>query len=300
MQDYREKYKTYLLLEKGMSANSVEAYMDDLEKLLQFVASENLSVLEINLSDLQQFVSTLYDLGIAVRTIARIISGVKSFFAYLVLEDYIQTNPTELLRTPQVGLKLPTVLTIDEINEIERCIDVSLPEGVRNRAIIETLYSCGLRISELTNLKFSDIFADDGFIRVEGKGSKQRLVPISEKAKKEIDLYLKDRKQVVPQKGQQDFVFLSKRGKAISRITVFHFIKQYAEMAGITKNISPHTFRHSFATHLLEGGANIRAIQQMLGHEKITTTEIYTHVDREFLRQEIILHHPRNADKDLS
>ena len=278
MQDYREKYKTYLLLEKGMSANSVEAYMDDLEKLLQFVASENLSVLEINLSDLQQFVSTLYDLGIAVRTIARIISGVKSFFAYLVLEDYIQTNPTELLRTPQVGLKLPTVLTIDEINEIERCIDVSLPEGVRNRAIIETLYSCGLRISELTNLKFSDIFADDGFIRVEGKGSKQRLVPISEKAKKEIDLYLKDRKQVVPQKGQQDFVFLSKRGKAISRITVFHFIKQYAEMAGITKNISPHTFRHSFATHLLEAGTDIRYIQSLLGHSSGKTTEIYTHI----------------------
>ncbi|OJU52867.1 MAG: site-specific tyrosine recombinase XerD [Bacteroidales bacterium 45-6] len=295
-QDHRDRYKSYLLLEKGMSRNSVEAYMDDLEKLLQFVSAEKVSIEDIKLEDLQQFVSTLYDLGISVRTIARIISGVKSFFAYLVLEDYIKDNPTELLRTPQIGLKLPVVLTVEEINEIEKVIDVSTPEGVRNKAIIETLYSCGLRISELTNLKFSDIFADEGFIRVEGKGSKQRLVPISGKAEKEIKYYLESRRQIVAQKGQQDFVFISKRGKAISRITVFHFIKQYAELAGITKNISPHTFRHSFATHLLEGGANIRAIQQMLGHEKITTTEIYTHVDREFLRQEIIEHHPRNTD----
>jgi integrase/recombinase XerD len=295
-QDYRDRYKSYLLLEKGMSHNSVEAYMDDLEKLLQFVSTEKVTIQDIKLEDLQQFVATLYDLGISVRTIARIISGVKSFFGYLVLEDYITNNPTELLRTPQIGLKLPVVLTVEEINAIESVIDVSTPEGVRNRAIIETLYSCGLRISELTNLKFSDIFTDEGFIRVEGKGSKQRLVPISGKAEKEINFYLENRKQVITQKGQQDFVFISKRGKAISRITVFHFIKQYAELAGITKNISPHTFRHSFATHLLEGGANIRAIQQMLGHEKITTTEIYTHMDREFLRQEIIEHHPRNTD----
>jgi integrase/recombinase XerD len=295
-QDYSDRYKSYLLLEKGMSHNTVEAYMDDLEKLLQFVSTEKVSIQDIKLEDLQQFVATLYDLGISVRTIARIISGVKSFFGYLILEDYITNNPTELLRTPQIGLKLPVVLTVEEINAIESVIDVSTPEGVRNRAIIETLYSCGLRISELTNLKFSDIFTDEGFIRVEGKGSKQRLVPISGKAEKEINYYLENRKQVITQKGQQDFVFISKRGKAISRITVFHFIKQYAELAGITKNISPHTFRHSFATHLLEGGANIRAIQQMLGHEKITTTEIYTHMDREFLRQEIIEHHPRNTD----
>lgn len=295
--NYQQQYRNYLLLEKGMSWNSVEAYMDDLQKLLQFVEAQDLDVTSIQLEDIQQFVSTLYDLGISVRTIARIISGVKSFFGYLVLEDYIKNNPVELLRTPQIGLKLPVVLTVEEINEIENVIDVSTPEGLRNRTIIETLYSCGLRISELTNLKFSDIYSDEGFIRVEGKGSKQRLVPISEKAKKEIENYLTDRKQIVAIKGQQDYVFLSKRGKAISRITVFHFIKQYAEMAGIKKNISPHTFRHSFATHLLEGGANIRAIQQMLGHEKITTTEIYTHVDREFLRQEIIEHHPRNIDK---
>lgn len=294
--DIREKYKTYLMLERGMSANSVDAYMDDLEKLLRFMAEQQIAVTDIKLENLQQFVATLYDLGISVRTIARIISGVKSFFAYLTLEDFICDNPTELLRTPQVGMKLPTVLTIDEINRLEACIDLSTAEGVRNKAIIETLYSCGLRISELTSLKFSDIFADDGFIRVEGKGNKQRLVPISTKTQKEIELYYMYRKQIAAQKGHQDYVFLSKRGKAISRITVFHFIKQYAEMAGINKNISPHTFRHSFATHLLEGGANIRAIQQMLGHEKITTTEIYTHMDREFLRQEIIFHHPRNMD----
>lgn len=285
------------MLERAMSANSIEAYMEDLAKLQHFLEEEHLQVEALRLEDLQHFVATLYDLGISVRTIARIISGIKSFFTFLELDGYIQNNPAELLRTPQIGLKLPTVLTIDEINRIEATIDVSFPEGVRNRAIIETLYSCGLRISELINLKFSDLFFEEGFIRVEGKGSKQRLVPVSEKAQRELEFYLMERGSVIPQKGHQEYIFLSKRGKAISRITVFHFIKQYAEMAGITKNISPHTFRHSFATHLLEGGANIRAIQQMLGHEKITTTEIYTHVDREFLRQEIIEHHPRNIDK---
>lgn len=297
MNDLNRKYKSYLMLERAMSANSIEAYMEDLAKLQHFLEEEHLQVEALRLEDLQHFVATLYDLGISVRTIARIISGIKSFFTFLELDGYIQNNPAELLRTPQIGLKLPTVLTIDEINRIEATIDVSFPEGVRNRAIIETLYSCGLRISELINLKFSDLFFEEGFIRVEGKGSKQRLVPVSEKAQRELEFYLMERGSVIPQKGHQEYIFLSKRGKAISRITVFHFIKQYAEMAGITKNISPHTFRHSFATHLLEGGANIRAIQQMLGHEKITTTEIYTHVDREFLRQEIIEHHPRNIDK---
>lgn len=297
MNDLNRKYKSYLMLERAMSANSIEAYMEDLAKLQHFLEEEHLQVEALRLEDLQHFVATLYDLGISVRTIARIISGIKSFFTFLELDGYIQNNPAELLRTPQIGLKLPTVLTIDEINRIEATIDVSFPEGVRNRAIIETLYSCGLRISELINLKFSDLFFEEGFIRVEGKGSKQRLVPVSEKAQRELEFYLMERGSVIPQKGHQEYIFLSKRGKAISRITVFHFIKQYAEMAGITKNISPHTFRHSFATHLLEGGANIRAIQQMLGHEKITTTEIYTHVDREFLRHEIIEHHPRNIDK---
>ncbi len=296
MQTINEKYKMYLTLERRMSPNSIEAYIDDLQKLQSFLQTEQVSLQQVRLEHLQTFVATLYDLGISPRSIARIISGVRSFFSYLVLEDYIPQDPTELLRTPQVGQKLPTVLTIEEVNAIKDEADASIPEGVRNRAIIEVLYSCGLRISELTGLKFSDLFFDDGFIRVEGKGSKQRLVPISPLVRKEVELYLAYRQQIEPQRGCQDFVFLSKRGKPISRITVFHYVKQYAEMAGIQKNISPHTFRHTFATHLLERGANIRAIQQMLGHEKITTTEIYTHVDTSFLREEILSKHPRNVE----
>lgn len=291
------KYKSYLLLEKALSPNSIEAYLDDLSKLLQYFEAENLKIQEISLENLQQFVTQLYDLGINARSVARVLSGVRSFFNFLILDGYIQNDPTELLETPKIGLKLPVVLSLEEIENIISVIDLSTKEGQRNRAIIEVLYSCGLRISELTNLKFSDLFLDDGFIRVEGKGSKQRLVPISPTAIKEIGNYLLDRKYLDVKKGSEDMVFLSKRGTPISRIMVFHFIKQYAELAGIKKNISPHTFRHSFATHLLEGGANIRAIQQMLGHEKITTTEIYTHMDREYLRQEIIEHHPRNMDK---
>lgn len=291
------KYKSYLLLEKALSPNSIEAYFDDLSKLLQYFEAENLKLQQISLEDLQQFVTQLYDLGINARSVARILSGVRSFFNFLILDGYIQNDPTELLETPKIGLKLPVVLNLQEIENIIAVIDLSSKEGQRNRAIIEVLYSCGLRISELTNLKFSDLFLDDGFIRVEGKGSKQRLVPISHTAIREIGNYLLDRKHIDIKKGSEDVVFLSKRGTPISRIMVFHFIKQYADQAGIKKNISPHTFRHSFATHLLEGGANIRAIQQMLGHEKITTTEIYTHMDREYLRQEIIEHHPRNIDK---
>ena len=291
------RYKSYLLLEKALSPNSIEAYLDDLTKLLQYFETENLKLQQIRLEDLQQFVTQLYDLGINARSVARILSGVRSFFNFLILDGYIQNDPTELLETPKIGLKLPVVLSLQEIENIISVIDLSTKEGQRNRAIIEVLYSCGLRISELTNLKFSDLFLDDGFIRVEGKGSKQRLVPISHTAIKEIGNYLLDRKHIDVKKGSEDMVFLSKRGTAISRIMVFHFIKQYADQAGIKKTISPHTFRHSFATHLLEGGANIRAIQQMLGHEKITTTEIYTHMDREYLRQEIIEHHPRNIDK---
>ncbi|WP_185155003.1 site-specific tyrosine recombinase XerD [Dysgonomonas sp. HDW5B] len=291
------KYKSYLLLEKALSPNSIEAYLDDLTKLLKYFETEDLKLQQIRLEDLQQFVTQLYDLGINARSVARILSGVRSFFNFLILDGYIQNDPTELLETPKIGLKLPVVLSLQEIENIISIIDLSTKEGQRNRAIIEVLYSCGLRISELTNLKFSDLFLDDGFIRVEGKGSKQRLVPISHTAIKEIGNYLLDRKHIDVKKGSEDMVFLSKRGTPISRIMVFHFIKQYADQAGIKKNISPHTFRHSFATHLLEGGANIRAIQQMLGHEKITTTEIYTHMDREYLRQEIIEHHPRNMDK---
>lgn len=289
-----KKYRNYLLLEKSLSPNSIDAYMTDLDKLSGFLENEGLKAEEVKLDDLQQFIAQLYDLGINARSVARIISGIKSFYNFLVLDGYMQADPTELLETPKIGLKLPTVLSLDEIEKLMSVIDLSTKEGQRNRAILEVLYSCGLRISELTNLKFSDLFFDEGFIKVEGKGSKQRLVPISHTAINEIRKYLYYRREMDIKKGSEDILFLSKRGTAISRIMVFHFIKQYADQAGIKKTISPHTFRHSFATHLLEGGANIRAIQLMLGHEKITTTEIYTHMDREYLRQEIIEHHPRN------
>ena len=289
-------YRTHLLLEKSLSGNSIDAYMSDLDKLIHFLSDENKKVEEVSLNDLQQFVAQLYDLGIHARSIARIISGIKSFYKFLVLDDYIQNDPTELLESPKIGFKLPEVLTVDEINRIISTIDLSLPEGQRNRAILETLYSCGLRVSELISLRFSDLYLDEGFIRVLGKGSKQRLVPISPVAIKEINLYLMDRNLIKIKKGHEDILFLSKRGTALSRIMIFHIIKQQTEAAGIKKTVSPHTFRHSFATHLLEGGANLRAIQQMLGHEKITTTEIYTHLDRDFLRSEILEHHPRNRD----
>lgn len=292
--DLTTNYRNYLLLERSLSENSIDAYMTDLAKLVSFIEDEGLKLSEVKLEHLQQFIAALYDLDIHPRSVARIISGIKSFFNFLILDNYLEVDPSELLESPKIGLKLPTVLSLDEIELLLDVIDVSTIEGQRNKAIIETLYSCGLRVSELTNMKFSDLFFDEGFIKVEGKGSKQRLVPISPSAIREIGYYLQHRHQVMVKKGSEDALFLSKRGTAISRIMVFHFIKQYAEEAGIKKVISPHTFRHSFATHLLEGGANIRAIQLMLGHEKITTTEIYTHMDREYLRQEIIEHHPRN------
>jgi len=292
--DLITSYKTHLLLEKALSKNSIEAYISDLDKLVRFLSNENKNLQEVTLNDLQQLIAQLYDLGIHARSIARIISGIKSFYKFLILEDYIQNDPTELLDSPKIGFKLPEVLTVEEINKIVSTIDLSLPEGQRNRAILETLYSCGLRVSELISLRFSDIYLDEEFIRVLGKGSKQRLVPISSVAIKEIKLYLIDRHLIKIKKGNEDILFLSKRGTALSRIMIFHIIKQQTEAAGIKKTVSPHTFRHSFATHLLEGGANLRAIQQMLGHEKITTTEIYTHLDRDFLRSEILEHHPRN------
>lgn len=287
-------YKRFLLLEKGLSRNSIEAYLSDLEKWDAFLKNEKLDYRHVNYPHLENFIAQLYDDAIQPRSIARIISGIKSFFKFLVLEKVIDDDPSELLEIPKIGLKLPTVLSVEEIDQILNVIDVSTSEGTRNEAIIETLYSCGLRISELIHLRFSNLYLDEGFIRVEGKGSKQRLVPISETAIQKINNYLHYRSQIVATRGNEDFVFLSNRGKAISRVTVFHFIKEYVSQAGIKKEVSPHTFRHSFATHLLERGANIRVIQEMLGHEKITTTEIYTHIDRHFLRQEIIEHHPRN------
>lgn len=292
--DIINRYNTYLRLEKALSANSIDAYLTDLDKLIRFVESEGLEFDEVSYENLQQFVAQLHDVGIHPRSQARIISGIKSFYRFLFLDGYITVDPTELLETPKIGLKLPEVLSVNEINDILDSIDLSVPEGHRNRAMLEVLYSCGLRVSELINLRFTDIYIDEGFIKVEGKGGKQRLVPISDIAIREIKNYLYDRNTVVVKKGFEDVLFLSRRGTSLSRIMVFHIIKQQAELAGITKNVSPHTFRHSFATHLLEGGANLRAIQEMLGHEKITTTEIYTHIDRQFLRKEILEHHPRN------
>ena len=293
-----DKYKTWLRLEKSLSANSIEDYLTDLDKLIRFVESEGKDFATISYQDLQQFVAQLRDIGIHPRSQARIISGIKSFYRFLLLDEYITADPTELLESPKIGLKLPEVLTINEINDILDTIDLSLPEGQRNRAMLEVLYSCGLRVSELISLRYSDVYFDEGFIRVEGKGSKQRLVPISETAIREIKNYLLDRNLMVVKKGFEDILFLSRRGTALSRIMVFHIIKQQTEMAGVHKNVSPHTFRHSFATHLLEGGANLRAIQEMLGHEKITTTEIYTHIDRQFLRKEILEHHPRSRRRE--
>lgn len=292
--DIISKYKTWLRLEKSLSANSIDAYLTDLDKLTRFIESEGKEYTDITYQDLQQFVAQLRDIGIHPRSQARIISGIKSFYRFMLLDEYITVDPTELLESPKIGLKLPEVLTVSEINNILDSIDLSLPEGQRNRAMLEVLYSCGLRVSELVTLRYSDVYFDEGFIRVEGKGSKQRLVPISDTAIHEIKNYLLDRNLMVVKKGFEDILFLSRRGTALSRIMVFHIIKQQTEMAGVHKNVSPHTFRHSFATHLLEGGANLRAIQDMLGHEKITTTEIYTHIDRQFLRKEILEHHPRS------
>lgn len=296
--DIISKYKTWLRLEKSLSANSIEAYLTDLDKLTRFIESEGKAYSDVTYQDLQQFVAQLRDVGIHARSQARIISGIKSFYRFMLLDDYITIDPTELLESPKIGLKLPEVLTVNEINDILDSIDLSLPEGQRNRAMLEVLYSCGLRVSELTTLRFSDIYFDEGFIKVEGKGSKQRLVPISDTAIREIKNYLPDRNLIVVKKGFEDTLFLSRRGTALSRIMVFHIIKQQTKMAGVHKNVSPHTFRHSFATHLLEGGANLRAIQDMLGHEKITTTEIYTHIDRQFLRKEILEHHPRSHRRE--
>ena len=292
-----QKYKRYLLLEKGLSPNTIEAYMTDLQKLSDFCNERQLNILSLRQDHLEEFLATLYDKSLSPRSTARIISGMKSFFRFLLLEHFRDDDPSELLESPKIGLKLPVVLSVEEIDAILAVIDLSTTEGTRNYAIIETLYSCGLRISELTNLRFSDLFLEEGFIRVEGKGSKQRLVPISDVAIQKIKNWLLYRSQIPVKKGSEDMVFVSSRGKAISRVTVFHYIRQYAEAVGIKKKISPHVFRHSFATHLLERGANIRVIQELLGHEKITTTEIYTHIDRNFLRQEIIEHHPRNRKK---
>lgn len=288
------KYKQYLKLEKSLSDNTVDAYLTDLDKLLAYLTLENINILDVRLENLEDFSAGLHDIGIHPRSQARILSGIRSFYRFLIMEDYLESDPTELLESPQTGFKLPEVMTVEEIDLLIGSIDRGTKEGQRNRAILETLYSCGLRVSELCNLKLSELYFEEGFIKVEGKGSKQRLVPISPRAIKEIRLYFTDRNLMKIKPGFEDFVFISNFGKNISRIMVFHIIKELAERIGLKKKISPHTFRHSFATHLLEGGANLRAIQCMLGHESIGTTEIYTHIDRNMLRSEIIEHHPRN------
>lgn len=288
------KYKQYLKLEKALSDNTVEAYLTDLDKLFAFLTLEGIDFAEVTTDNLETFSAGLHDIGIHPRSQARILSGIRSFYRFLVLEDYIRQDPTELLDSPQIGKHLPDVLTVEEIDSLIGAIDRGSREGQRNCAILETLYSCGLRVSELCNLKISDLYLNEGFIKVEGKGNKQRLVPISPRAVSELNDYFLVRGEKVIKPGFEDYVFISNFGKNISRIMVFHIIKELANQIGLKKSISPHTFRHSFATHLLEGGANLRAIQCMLGHESIGTTEIYTHIDRNRLREEIIEHHPRN------
>lgn len=288
------KYKQYLKLEKSLSTNTVEAYLTDLEKLIIFLEETGKEIETVRLEDLEAFSAGLHDIGIHPRSQARILSGIRTFFRFLLLDGYREDDPSELLESPQIGRHLPEVLTIEEIDRMLECIDKSTREGQRNTAIIETLYGCGLRVSELCNLKLSDLYLKEEFIKVNGKGNKQRLVPISPRAIHELKLYFNWRNEGLIKKDFEDYVFISRFGKNISRIMVFHIIKELAEAAGIKKIISPHTLRHSFATHLLEGGANLRAIQAMLGHESIGTTEIYTHIDRSLLKTEILEHHPRN------
>ena len=282
------------MLERGLSNNTREGYLNDVKKLLNYLNENNLSLKDVSLDHLHNFIATLHDLGISSRSQARIISGIKSFFRFLKLENHIDTNPTLLLESPRVGRKLPEVLSIEEIDEMISCIDLSTNEGQRNRAIIETLYSCGLRVSELINLEINKIFLEEEYIVIKGKGNKERIVPISPTAIHEIKLYLNDRRHLDIKPGEENILFLNRRGRRLTRVMIFYIIKQLAELANIRKEISPHTLRHSFATHLLEGGANLRAIQQMLGHESISTTEIYIHIDRTRLREEILSFHPRN------
>lgn len=292
-----EKFRRYLLLEKSLSKSSVEAYMFDLRKLMEYVGTRDLELTDVKHEDLLDFIACLHGLGISPRSQARIISGIRSFYKYLLIEDYIKQDPCELIELPNLGRHIPEVLSVDEIDRIVNAIDDSKDEAQRDRAIIEVLYGCGLRVSELVNLKLTDISWKEEFVRVIGKGNKQRLAPISTRALKQIEYYLPFRSSIDVKKGEEDYLFISKRGKHLSRITVFHIVKVLAERAGITKDISPHTFRHSFATHLLERGANLRAIQVMLGHESISTTEIYTHMDMSTLRYEILEHHPRNRNE---
>lgn len=292
--DIVRAYQRYLKLQRGYSANTLDAYIRDLEKLLNYMEKEEKHVLDVQLEDLQHFAAGLHDIGIHARSQCRILSGVRSFFRFLHLDGYREDDPTELLESPVLGEHLPEVLSADEVDLLENSIDLSKWEGHRNRAIIEVLFSCGLRVSELVHLKLSDLFIKERYVRVFGKGSKERLVPISPKAIRELGNWFVDRNLMKIKPGEEDYVFLNRRGAHLTRTMILIMIKQQAQEAGIQKTISPHTLRHSFATALLEGGADLRAIQAMLGHETIGTTEIYTHIDMSTLREEILLHHPRN------
>ncbi|SHM08808.1 site-specific tyrosine recombinase XerD [Mucilaginibacter sp. OK098] len=290
-------FQSYLKLEKSLSGNSIEAYSRDIEKLFQFSDREGVKINpeNITLTDLRQFIVWAAELGMIPSSQARILSGIKAFYKYLLMEDLIKSDPSELLESPKIQRKLPDTLSIEDINKLIDAIDLSKPEGGRNKAILEVLYGCGLRVSELTELKLSNLYLDIEFIKVTGKGSKERLVPIGGSAIKALKIWIESIRVHIPiKKGEEDLVFLNRRGARLSRVYIFMIIKQLAELTGINKTISPHTFRHSFATHLVEGGADLRAVQEMLGHESITTTEIYTHLDREYLKGTIIQFHPRS------
>ena len=287
-------YQRYLKLERNYSTNTVDAYIHDIKSLLDYCLEISKNVLQLQLEDLQNFAATIHEKGIGPTSQARILSGVRSFYRYLLLDGYIDADPSELLESPNLGKHLPEVLSTQEVDKLENVIDLTTKEGQRNKAIIEVLFSCGLRVSELVNLKLSQLFLDEGFVQVIGKGRKERLVPISQRAIKELNLWFYDRKQLNIKTGEDDYVFLNRRGSHLTRTMILIMIKKEAEKAGIKKTISPHTMRHSFATALLQGGADLRAIQAMLGHEDIGTTEIYTHIDITTLRQEILEHHPRN------
>jgi integrase/recombinase XerD len=292
---YISGYKSYLKLERSLSENSVQAYLHDVALLDRFLLFKELksAPAEVKLKELQDFIRWINEIGMSARSQARIISGIKGFFKYCLLENIITNDPSQLLESPRLGRQLPDTLSIDDINQLIEAIDLSKPEGTRNKAILETLYSCGLRVSELVNLKLSNLHTEIGFVKVTGKGDKERLVPMGSVAIKYIKIYLKEiRSHQKIKTGAEDFVFLNKRGNHLTRVMIFTIIKQLSQKINLKKSISPHTFRHSFATHMIEGGADLRAVQEMLGHESITTTEIYTHLDRDFLRQSIIQHHP--------
>ena len=292
--DMVRAYVRYLKLQRGMSPNTLDAYQRDLQKLLHYLATAEKTVSDVQLPDLQHFAAGLHDIGIGPRSQCRILSGVRSFFRFLQLDGWREDDPSELLESPVLGEHLPEVLSTEEVDALKDSIDLTKPEGHRNRAIIEVLFSCGLRVSELVNLKCSNLYAEEQYVRIMGKGSKERLVPISQQALKELDFWFMDRRQLKIKPGEEDYVFLNRRGAHLTRTMILIMIKRQAEEAGIQKTISPHTLRHSFATALLEGGADLRAIQTLLGHESIGTTEIYTHIDVTTLREEILHHHPRN------